>query len=121
MLKLKLHYFAHLMLKNDSDAGKDWMQKKGMMEDEMVRWYHGHDGHEFEQAPGIGDGQGSLVCCNPWDRKESDTSERRNWPTETITTMLIGYTPIQNKKLKKRPQNPEWSNLSPMSLNGDNT
>ena len=48
------------------------------MEDEMVRWYHGHDGHEFEQAPGIGDGQGSLVSCDPWDRKESDTSERRN-------------------------------------------
>ena len=41
-----------------------------MTEDEMVRWYYGHDGHEFEQAPGVGDGQGSLACCHPWDHKD---------------------------------------------------
>ena len=46
-----------------------------MMEDEMVGWLHGH---EFEQAPGVGDGQGSLACCSPWGRKESDTTERLN-------------------------------------------
>ena len=49
----------------DTDAGKDWRQKeKGITEEEMVGWHHWLDGHEFEQAPGIGDGHGSLVCCN---------------------------------------------------------
>jgi len=49
-------------------------------------------------------------------------TEQRSWLTESIITMLIGYTPVQNKMFKKkRPNNPEWSHLSPMSLNGDNT
>ena len=47
--------------------------------DEMVGWYHQLDGHEFEQAPGVGDGQGSLVCCTPWGHKESDMTEQLNW------------------------------------------
>ena len=47
-----------------------------MTEDAMVGWHHQFDGHEFEQAPGVGDGQESLVCCSPWGRKESDTTER---------------------------------------------
>ena len=49
-----------------------------MTEDEMVGRCHGLDGREFEQAPGVGDGQGSLVCCSPWGRKESDMTERLN-------------------------------------------
>ena len=44
----------------------------------MVGWHHRLDGHEFEQAPGVGDGQGSLACCGSWGRKESDTAERLN-------------------------------------------
>ena len=43
---------------------------------EMVGWHHRRDGHEFEQAPGVGDGQGGLACCSPWGHKESDTTER---------------------------------------------
>ena len=50
-------------------------REKGMTEDEMVGWHHQLHGHEFEQAPGDGDGQGSLVCCSPWVA-ESDTAER---------------------------------------------
>ena len=51
----------------DPDAGKDWRQKeKGMTEDEMLGWHHWLNGHEFEQVPGVGDGQGSLVCFSPW-------------------------------------------------------
>ena len=46
-----------------------------MTEDEMVGWHHRLNGHEFEQAPGVGDGQESLVRCSPWGRKESDTTE----------------------------------------------
>ena len=48
-------------------------------EDEMVGWHHWLNGHEFEQALGVGDGQGSLVCCSPWSRKELDMTERLNW------------------------------------------
>ena len=49
-----------------------------MTEDEMVGWHHQLDGHESEQAPGAGDGQGSLVCCDSWGHKESDTTEQLN-------------------------------------------
>ena len=64
----------------DPDAGKDWRrEEKRMTEDEMVGWHHWVNGHEFEQAPGLGDGQGSLVCCSPWGCKEADTTERLNW------------------------------------------
>ena len=49
-----------------------------MTEDEMVGWHPQLHGHEFEQAPGVGDGQGGLVCCSLWGRKDSDTTERLN-------------------------------------------
>ena len=64
---------------NDPDAGKDWRQVKEKSEDKMVGWYHQLNGHEFEWAPGVGDGQVSLVSCSPWGHKESDTTERLNW------------------------------------------
>ena len=47
-----------------------------MTEDEMIGWHHRHD--EFEQTPGVDDGQGSLVCCSPWGHIESDTTEQLN-------------------------------------------
>ena len=53
-------------------------EEKGTTEDEMVGWLHQLLGHEFEQAPGVGDGQGSLACCSPWSRKESNTTEQLN-------------------------------------------
>ena len=49
-----------------------------MTEDKMVGWHHRFNGHEFEQTPGVGEGQGSLVCCSPWGHKESDTTEQLN-------------------------------------------
>ena len=80
MLKLKLQYFGHLMRRveslEDSDAGRDWGQEeRGTTEDEMAGWHHRLDGHEFEQAPGDGEGQGSLMCHSPWGHKESDMTE----------------------------------------------
>ena len=64
------------LLGKDPDAGKDWRQEeKGMTEDEMVGWHHRLNGHEFEQALGVGDGQGSLVYCSSWGRKVSDMTE----------------------------------------------
>ena len=62
----------------DPDDGKDWGQKKGMTEDEMVGWHHQLNGHEFEQILGDSEGQGSLQCCSPWVRKESDMTEQLN-------------------------------------------
>ena len=68
------------LIGKDPDAGIDWRQKeKGTTEDEMVGWHHWLVGHKSEQALGVGDGQGSLVCCSPWGRKESDTTEQLNW------------------------------------------
>ena len=65
------------LIGRDSDAGRDWGQEeKGMTEDKMVGWHHQLDGHEFQQAPGVGDGQGSLACCSPWGYKESDMTEQ---------------------------------------------
>ena len=50
-------------------------EEKGMAEDEMVGWHHQVNGYELEQAPGVDDGQRSLVCCSPWGRNESDMTE----------------------------------------------
>ena len=80
MLKLKLQYFGHLMRRTDSlektlMLGKIEGRRRRRTENEMVGWHHQLDGHEFEQAPGDGDGQGSLACSSPWGRKELDTTE----------------------------------------------
>ena len=56
--------------------GKFQGRDKGMAENEMVGWHHRLDRHEFEQTPGIGDGQGRLTCCSPWGCKESDMTEQ---------------------------------------------
>ena len=68
------------LIGKDPDAGKDWRQEeKGTTEYEMVGWDHQLDGHEFEQAPGIGNDHGGLVCSSPWGGKESDMTEQLNW------------------------------------------
>ena len=80
MLKMKLEYFGHLMQRTDSFEktlmlGKIEGKRRRGQEDEIVGWHHRLDGHEFEQAPGVDDGQGSLACCSPWGCKESDMTE----------------------------------------------
>ena len=85
MLKLKLQYFGYLMRRTDSSEntlmlGKiEGRREKGITEDEMVGWHHRLNGHEFKQALGVGDGQGSLACCSPWGHKELDTTELLNF------------------------------------------
>ena len=75
MLKLELYYFGHLMGRTDSlektlILGKiEGREEKGTTEDEMVGWHHQLDGHEFEQALGVGDGQGSPTSCRPWGHR----------------------------------------------------
>ena len=71
----------------DPDAGKDWRQEeKGMTEDEMVRWQHWLNGHEFEETPGDGKGQGGLACCSSWGHKKPDMTD--NWKTTTTKTYM---------------------------------
>ena len=70
------------LIRKDPGAGKDWRQEeKGATEDAIVGWHHWLNGHDFEQTLGDGDGQGSLGCCSPWDRKELDTTELLNTTT----------------------------------------
>ena len=82
-LMLKLQYFGHLMQRTDSlekilMLGKIEGRRRRGEEDEMAGWHHRLNGHEFEQASGVGDGHGSLACCSPWGHRESDTTKRLN-------------------------------------------
>jgi len=78
------HAKSWLIVK-DPDAGRDWGQEeKGMTEDEMARWHHRLNGRESDWAPGDGDGQEGLACCDSWGRKESDTTGRLNLTELTI-------------------------------------
>ena len=83
-LMLKLQYFGHLMRRTGSlektlVLGKIEGRRKRGWQNEMVGWHHRLHGHEFEQAPGVGDGQESLACCSVWGCKELDTTEHLNW------------------------------------------
>ena len=74
----------------DPDAGKDWRQEeKGMTADEMVGWHHRLNGHEFEQAPGDSEGQGSLACCSPWVAK--NRTQLSDW-TATKPSLLYSIS-----------------------------
>ena len=73
---LSLPDVRNWLIGEEPDAGRDWGQEeKGMTEDEMVGWHHQLNGDDFEKAPGVGDGQGSLACCSPGGLKESDMTE----------------------------------------------
>ena len=81
------------LIGKDSDAGRDWGQEgKGMREYEMAGWHHRLDGCEFGWIPGVGDGQGGLVCCHSWGCRESDRTERLNW-TELMPLSLKHILP----------------------------
>ena len=76
----------------DPDAGKDWRQEeKGMVEDEIVGWYHWLNGLKFDQTLGYGEGQGSLVCCSPWGHKER---RLRDWTTASTTDEKGGASQV---------------------------
>ena len=91
------------LLGKDPDVGKDWRQEeKGMTEDEIVGWYPWIDGHGFEQAPGVNDGQGCLACCSPWSHKESDTTERLNW-TSLLSSWYFLESPLKQFVVESLP------------------
>ena len=89
ILKLKLQYFGHLMGRSDSFEntlilGEIEGRRRRGWQDEMVGWHHWLYGHGFGWTPGVGDGQGGLVCCGSWGCKESDTTE---WLNRILTYM----------------------------------
>ena len=111
MLKLKSNTLVtwrkELTHWKDPEAGKDWRQEeKGITEDEMVEWHHWLDGCEFEQAPGVGDGQGSLACCSPWGHKKLDITESLNW-TELIE-MLVSSKKYLHCNIQTGLQSNNW-------------
>ena len=66
------------LIVKDPDVGKDWGQEEKETEDEMVEWHDQLNEHEYKQILGDTEGQGSLMCCSPWDHKESDSTEWLN-------------------------------------------
>ena len=110
MLKLKLHYFGHLMWRTwliGKDPDWRWEEKR-TTEDEMVGWHHRSDGREFEQALGVGDGRGSLACCSAWGLKKSDTTEPLNWTNAeenvhifkvSVIAQLVKNLPVMQETL----------------------
>ena len=81
------------LIGKDSDARQHWGQEeKGTTEDEMAGWHHRLNAFEFGWTPGVGDGQGGLVCCGPWGCKELDTTERLNW-TELNQRRIMLWAP----------------------------
>ena len=89
----------------DPDVGKDWRQEeKGNPEDEMVRWHHQLNGHQFGWAPGVADGQRGLACCSSWGCKELDTNEQLNW---LLIDRLLDNNFLQLGKINRcHPANP---------------
>ena len=84
------------LIGKEPDARKDWrLEEKGTKEDEMVEWHHQLNGHEFEQAPGVGDGQGWLACRSPWGQKESDITEQLNWTEPKLLEGQVSFTASQ--------------------------
>ena len=80
------------LIGKDSDAGRDWGQEvKGTTEDEMAGWHHWLDGCESGWTPGVGDGQGGLVCCDSWGCKESDMTEWLNWTELKLKVLIKGW------------------------------
>ena len=111
MLKLKLQYFGHLIKEpTHRKRPRCWERLRaggeGDDEDEMVGWHHWFDGREFEQTPGVGDGEGSLVCCSPWGHKELDTTEQLNRLMSILNWLrnvkISGFSPLV-------PQLHRWS------------
>ena len=108
MLKWKLQYFGHLMWRTNSfedpDSEKDWRpEEKGTTEDEMDRWHHQLNGHEFEETSVIGDGHGGLVCCSQWSRKELDTTEQLNWTDPEVEASTLWPSDAKSQLFGKDP------------------
>ena len=114
LLKLKLQYFVYLMwraesLEKDPDAGKDWGQEeKGTTEDEMAGCHHRLNGHELEQTPGDGEGQGSVTCCGPRGRRVGQAwANEQQWHGAGVSGWLL--VPYLYRGVNQRPGRIWWA------------
>ena len=83
-------YAKNWLIEKNPGAGQDWQwMEKGTTEDEMVGWHQLRDGHQFLQAPGVGDRLGSLDCSSPWIQKKSDKTEGLNWTELNWTVHFV--------------------------------
>ena len=73
----------------------------------MAGWHHRFNGYEFEQAPGVGDGQGSLACCSPWDHKESDTTQQLNF-CGILQARIVEWVAMPSSKGSSQPRDRTW-------------
>ena len=89
------------LIREDPDAERLKAGGEGRTEDKMVGWHHQLHGHEFEQAPRVGDEQRSLAYCSPWGDKESDTTEQLNWTELHKMYSVLNKMEIQNSIRKK--------------------
>ena len=88
------------LIRKDPDAGKEWRQgEKGTIEDKMVGWYHQLSGPEFEQAPGVGDGQGGLACCCAWSGRVGSKWRKLNWCVCYYCHAVV-YIPVFSTRCK---------------------
>ena len=79
----------------EPDAGQDWRwEEKGTREDKMVGWHHRARGHEFEQTPGDGKGQGGLACCSSWGHKKLNMTERLNSNNNHLQRVVYTQAPL---------------------------
>ena len=110
-------------IRKDPGAGEDWRQEdKGTTEDETVGWHHWLDEHAFEQAPGVGDGQGSLACCSPWGHNWHE----HNWASELTELNQLPSLRFQNFGLMYKAHHITASSgmgvtISDVHLNWDHT
>ena len=105
------------LIGKDPDAGKGWRQEeKGTTEDKMVGWHHGLNGHESEQTPEDCEGQGSLACCSPWVRRESDTTEQLN---NNIHTLLHTKQIVNKDLLYNAGNSTQYSVITSMRKESD--
>ena len=118
MLKLKLQYFGYLMPRTDSFEKTQMLGKikggrrTGLRGWDAFGWHHWPDGYEFEQVPRFGDGQGSLLCCSPWGRKESEKMEWLNWTESlSLTLSMINWFSggKNNVRESHKPNNPHFN------------
>ena len=121
MLKLKLQYFGHLMWRVNSLEKTRMLgeiggrRRRGRQRMSLARWHLWLDGCESEWTPGVGDGQGSLACCDSWGRKESDTTEWLNWTEDIVRpahrikdwTEIAGCRPTYSPPVTGRWGQPE--------------
>ena len=105
------------LIGKDPDAGKDWGQEQKGTTDDMVGWRHQLKGHGFGWTLGVGDGQGSLVCCRSWGHKESDRTEQLNWTEQNYKNLPANAGDVRDaSSIPRSRRSPGGGNSNPLNI-----